>query len=329
MRSQAAAAVVVCLVVACGPTSSSSSVSPSPIAPSSPVAPAGLWPRSTPLAYDSTRGYVMLFGGTLTQGSAGGDTWIRKSGQWSQVRPKSSPPGRSGAVLVDDPEMHAVLLFGGKSASGQNLDDAWAWNGDDWVQLFPAHKPPARVGAACAFDPVRHVVLLFGGDGLNDTWTWNGQDWAEAKPAQSPPARGFARLAIDVANGEAVLFGGFEALRDTWTWDGSTWTQQHPSNTPPGFHEVNPTNEQLAYDSGRKVIVFAGPDEASRTTQTFEWTGSDWTQLHPQSSPPFRDGAGLAYDVANGVTIFAGGFAFGSESSDTTWGWDGTSWSAV
>jgi hypothetical protein len=278
---------------------------------------------------------VLLFGGIVNRSQWAGDTWILKAGRWMQLEPKSNPVGRKGAALVDDPEMHAVVLFGGQGTSGQPLDDMWAWNGLDWVQLQPAHRPSARFGAAVAFDAVRHVVLLFGGNtvegggSLNDTWTWNGQDWTEAVPAESPPARGFARLAVDTAHGEAVLFGGFEALQDTWTWDGSTWTEQHPTNTPPGIHEANAMNEQLVYDSARKVIVFAGPDEVTLTTRTFIWSGTDWTPETPVASPPDREGPGLAYDDADGITVYAGGFAAANThgvDTSTTWGWDGTNW---
>ncbi len=337
------AVVVVAVMVAltgCGSAPAgavaSPAASPSPSGTSStPPSPspayAGLWPRSTNLAYDSTRKNVVLFGGIYNRSSLMQDTWTWDGHAWTQQHPAHSPSGRHGAALVDDPEMHAVLLFGGNQGGGAGeQDDTWAWNGVDWTRQAPGHSPPAREGAAMSFDPVRHNVLLFGGMGLGDTWTWNGQDWTQAQPAQSPPARGYGRLAVNTAHGEAVLFGGFEALRDTWTWDGVTWTQQHPTNSPPNPNQVIAETAQMVYDETHQVIVFAGPDQSSGSIETFTWDGTDWTPLNPPVKPSARDGAGLAYDAADGVTILAGGLDFGALHDLTpTWGWDGTSWTKI
>jgi hypothetical protein len=310
-------------------TPTTASASPTSTPPAAPQYP-GLWPRSTSIAYDSTHGNVVLLGGLGNRSAWLGDTWIWRGGRWIQQKPAANPPARLGAALVDDPEMHAVLLFGGQEASGTALDDTWAWNGLNWIRLSPAHSPSPRYGAAIAFDPVRHVVLLFGGSSaLNDTWTWNGQDWTQANPPQSPPGRMYGRLAVDTARGEAVLFGGFEALQDTWTWDGATWTQQHPNNTPPGIHEATPFTEQMVYDSAMKVVIFVGPSEATNRTEIFTWNG-DWTKVDVASPPAARDGAGLAYDAADSITILAGGYPLGTPADvSTTWGWNGTSWSAL
>ena len=337
------APIALLLVIAgCGSTSTSA-VTATPSATGSavsqstpsalPVYPT-LWPRSANLAYDSTHHNVVLFGGIHSHSDTPNDTWIWQGHRWTQQQPAANPVGRQGAVLVDDPEMHAVVLFGGVTFTGTFLNDTWAWTGLNWVQLFPAHAPSVRYGAAAAFDPVRHVVLLFGGTscicagGMDDTWEWNGLDWSQAHPSSSPSGRGFARLAVNVAHGEAVLFGGFEGLQDTWTWDGVTWTQAHPNNTPPAIGEANPMAAQLVYDSVRKVVLFAGPNQSTRKTDTLTWSGDDWTVVTAATAPEERDGAGLAFDVVEGITVFAGGYSFGGEVS-TTWGWDGATWSML
>ena len=320
---------LVLVVVGCGSTSAATTTpSPSAASAASPSPVLNLWPRSTALAYDSTHGYVMLFGGRLNRGALMNDTWIRQGGRWMQLHPAASPPAREGAVLVDEPEMRAVLLFGGHTDSG-DAGDTWAWDGTNWTPLAPAQSPSPRTGAAAAFDPVRHVVLLFGGStGSSETWTWNGQGWTQAKPAQSPPGRSFGRLAVDVAGGDAVLFGGSQALRDTWTWDGVTWTQRQTSTTPAGVTGVNPQIEQMAYDSDRKQIVLAAPSAGNRTFDTFTWGGTDWNTVSTATSPTFADGAGMAYDAADSITILAGGYPQGAGAT-RTWGWDGTKWSAI
>lgn len=187
------------------------------------------------------------------------------------------------------------------------------------------------------YDPVRHVLLLFGGsDGgeLGDTWVWNGTDWIKQSPALSPPARQFARLAFDTARGNAVLFGGFGGLRDTWTWDGTNWTQRHPSTIPPALDDATPFPESMAYDPIRRVTVFVTPVQhsastAANTMDTWTWNGANWTRLAPPTSPPPRDGFGLAYDASRSLVVYASGFAFGSADPTTTWGWNGLTWSQL
>jgi len=317
------------VVGACGSTpAATTSPSVTPSAQATSPAPLNLWQRSTALAYDSTHGYVILFGGRLNHTTLVNDTWVRQGGRWTQLHPAASPPARDGAVLVDEPEMRAVLLYGGRTDGG-DVGDTWAWDGTTWTRLAPAQSPSPRTGAAATFDPVRHVVLLFGGStGSDETWTWNGQGWTQAKPAQSPPGRSFGRLAVDVAGGDAVLFGGGAALQDTWTWDGVTWTQRQTSTTPAGIHQATPLTEQMAYDLDRKQIVLAAPNQSGSAFETFTWSGSDWAKLNPTTSPAFTDGAGMAYDAADSTTILAGGYLRGAGAT-RTWGWDGTNWSAL
>jgi len=294
--------------------------------------PVGLWPRVANLAYDSTRGQVLVFGGsgaTVTN-----DTWLWDGHQWMLQTSAANPSPRQGAAVTDDPHHHVVLLFGGEY-QGIPEGDTWLWNGSSWSQQFPAHSPSARAGAALTYDPVRQVVLLFGGlDALNDTWAWNGSDWTKLAPKTSPPARSYARLAYDSGRGDAVLFGGFGALQDTWTWDGTTWTERHPAGSPPAMFEATPVPQQMVYDVARKVIVLVdiiahSESFADSTAQTWTWDGNTWTLQVPVASPPARDGYGMAYDVLHSVTVLAGGWASAGADATSTWSWDGASWLMV
>lgn len=319
-----------------GPTASPSPTPPIATSPTPPPAPvaAGLWPRATNLAYDSTRGQVLLFGGASA--SVANDTWTWDGSSWTQRTSAANPSARQGAAIADDPDRHVVLLFGGDT-SGNYLGDTWLWDGSTWRQAQPAHSPSPRTGAAITYDPVHHVAILFGGSAgfvLGDTWLWDGNDWTQKTPATSPPPRQDARFAFDIARGNAVLFGGFDGMNDTWTWDGTNWTQQHPANTPPGFKEATPVPQQMVYDVARQVIVFVGPtqhaaDMASNTMDTWTWNGTTWTRLTPAPAPPIRDGFGLAYDASHSMTVFAGGFPFGGADATSTWGWNGVDWSQL
>jgi len=292
-----------------------------------------LWPRATNLAFDSTRGQILLFGGLGA--TVSNDTWLSDGRTWLRKDSTALPSTREGAALADDPVHHVVVMFGGDN-TGQYRQDTWLWDGA-WHAACPTHSPSPRTGAAMTYDPVRHSILLFGGYGggeLADTWIWNGKDWIKQSPATSPPSRQYARLAFDGARGNAVLFGGFGALHDTWTWDGNNWTQQYPARTPPGTDDATPFPEPMVYDAARKVIVFVDPLQHSASTagdtmDTWTWNGLTWTKLTPATSPPPRDGNGLTYDSGRSLVILAGGFPFGSSDPTTTWGWNGVTWSEL
>lgn len=318
--------------VAVSPSASASP--PSSPAPSPTPKSSGPWQRVTNFAYDSTRFQIVLFGGTP---GANADTWVWNGKQWSQKNSAANPSTRQGAALTDDPDHHVVILFGG-DATGNLRGDTWLWDGSNWTPRSPLHSPSARTGAALTYDRLRHVAVLFGGNAggqLNDTWTWDGTDWTVASPQTPPRARMYARLAFDGARGNTVLYGGFGGLDDTWTWDGKNWTLQNPGNTPPGILEATPVPQQMVYDAVRKVVVFVdqishGSLTALNTMETWTWDGTTWTRLPTATSPPLRDGYGLAFDAERGVTVLAGGFGYGNPPDESsTWGWNGINWSQI
>jgi hypothetical protein len=303
----------------------------SPTSSTSPAS-AGPWPRYTNLVYDSTTDQVLLFGGSASGVGTNGDTWIWEGTSWHEAHPTATPPNRDGGALADDPAHHVVVLFG-----GGNHDDTWLWDGRTWNQALPAHSPSVRTAAAMTYDAVHHVVVLFGGQGggggtLGDTWTWDGTDWAERTPASSPPARAYARLAFDAARGVTLLFGGdIFRFDDTWSWDGTSWTRLHPAHTPPAWDSATRFPQPMVYDGLRKVVMFVGPQwhtsvSTNNTMETWTWNGTDWTHQTPATSPPVRDGAGLAFDAHRGVTILAGGASMGNGDATSTWSWDGVNW---
>jgi hypothetical protein len=339
MRRAAAILAGVILLTACGavarPTASEMT-SPTPSLPVGTPTPGTArptpWPRVTNLVYNSTGRLVLLFGG-LGGGGTTDDTWTWDGATWKLLHPASNPPVREGAGLADDPGHGVVVLFGGRNA-GNLRDDTWLWDGSNWKQVLPVHNPSPRTGAALTYDSVRHVVLLFGGEGGgNDTWTWDGIDWTQQSPVNSPPPRAYGRLAFDVARGVGLLFGGDDlGLDDTWEWNGTDWTRMHPANTPPGWSTATRTPQPMVYDAIRHVVMFVGPQQhtslsADDTMETWTWDGITWTRHAPATTPPPRDGAGLAFDAARGMIVMAGGWSVVQSGDMTsTWGWDGANW---
>jgi len=179
------------------------------------------------MAYDSSRGRTVLFGGgTGTTALTGlNDTWEWDGEYWTQVA-DTGPPGRLQAVMAYDVHRNQTVLFGGMSG-GVFKGDTWGWDGRNWTPLADS-GPSRRVNSAMAYDSKRQRIVLFGGEHAAsigpaaDTWLWDGAAWTQA-PVTGPSARYRHAVAYDSIRDRTVLFGGFEEktgalLGDTWEW---------------------------------------------------------------------------------------------------------------
>jgi hypothetical protein len=216
------------------------------------------------LAYDSTRGVTVLFGGLSgVTGGVTADTWEWDGANWAVRTPTTSPPARFEHALVFDSARGETVLFGGNPVgimgSGSPLGDTWVWNGTNWTQRTPAAVPPVRCLHAMAYDSARGKTVLFGGAAaipsintplLADTWEWNGANWAARTPAAAPSAR-YAHTMAYGTQGTTVLFGGYcPGMGETWQWDGTNWWQPTlPLSPPPRIVSA------MAYDSARGALV--------------------------------------------------------------------------
>ena len=284
------------------------------------------------MAYDSTRGQVVLFAASGLYGTSANTTWVWDGVNWTQKSPQTSPPGRSAAAMAYDSFRRQVVMFGGISGDGTNAE-TWVWDGGNWTQKFPQTVPPVRSEHAMAYDSANHQIVMFGGydafgNFLGDTWSWDGTDWTQRLSGTGPGARSRHNMTDDSAHRQVVLFGGIAysgngvPSAETWVWDGSvsSWTLKTPPASPPG-REFFP----MAYDSDhRQVVLFGGfrslSDVSAKGNDTWVWDGTTWTQALPQTSPPARVGARMVYDSARGQIVLYGGngnVAVGNQ----TWTW--------
>ena len=78
---------------------------------------------NSPLAYDSSRGRVVMFGGTDSSASRNlADTWEWDGTNWIQRAPATSPTARAGHAMAYDSIRGRVVLFGG---SGDQASPIW------------------------------------------------------------------------------------------------------------------------------------------------------------------------------------------------------------
>lgn len=190
---------------------------------------------------------------------------------------------------------------------------------------------------AVAWDGARQRAVLFG-DGRaamfrlpsDPVWEWDGQLWSPIVPTGAQPGARYSHaMAFDPITRRVILFGGYDGFftlfDDTWAWDGRTWTRLAPTTRPAGRWAHG-----LATDYARgRVVMFGGSLSAGPVSpgidETWEWDGTDWTQIQPPVRPGFRGSHGMAYDARDQRVIVYGGWSGGWAYSDT-WSWDGVTW---
>jgi hypothetical protein len=232
-----------------------------------------------------------------------------------------SPKLRRLAVAILGTSLAAAVSFAPAASA--------ATHARVWTLTSPASSPPARAGHAMAYDPVRKQALVFGGYDdagyLNDTWTWDGSTWTKQAPATSPAPRAGSGIAFDRVTRQLVMFGGFTGsgyLGDTWTWDGSTssWTRRNTATRPPKVSGpmlfTDPVTGHVDMFGGFDGILFQGI--------TWQWTGTDWQNLHPANSATARGAAIAQLDQADHTVVMFSGIA--SLNAYDTWTWDGATW---
>jgi len=128
------------------------------------------------LAYSSTLGKLILFGGQGGMGVPFNDTtWAWDGTNWSYVPMSPSPLPRAFASMASVPGGGPILLFGGWSKeSGSVLGDTWTL-ASAWSQNTQTPAPSPRENASLASDPSSNSLLLIGGDDargnrMADTW---------------------------------------------------------------------------------------------------------------------------------------------------------------
>ncbi len=240
-------------------------------------------------------GNVVLFGGT---GPATGalspanspaanasttlaDTWTWDGSGWSEQRPATSPPARTGAAATWDAAVGAVVLFGGAPTSdlGGWLADTWLWRQNAWTPLLLANAPTPRTDANLDYEGSLGTVVVYGGQTAigptNDAWAFAGFGWVPVAAGSPPAARSQAASAWDSATNSLMVFGGSGAggtvLDDTESLTAAAGGTS-PTSAAPGTSSTSPTTS-------------TGPAAAPTSTTT---TGVHPTTVAQPSAAPTR-----------------------------------------
>jgi N-acetylneuraminic acid mutarotase len=277
------------------------------------------------MAFDPSRGTVVLFGGYNSFGFCG-DTWEWNGASWTLVT-STGPAPRDSAAMCTDTANNRILLFGGRIAGNNYTNEFWELKASVWSPIAAA-GPSGRNGHVFVYDPARSKALLFGGRGattrLSDTWTFDGSSWT-LETATGPVARRFAAGTYDSTTNEVLMVGG--ELQDTeptataeiWAWNGA-W--RLVNNATP----ADRGGASMTYDSDRnEFILFGGYAQATGFSRyykdTWIYNGSQW-RLAASAGPSARWLACMVYDSKRKRTVLFGGTGGGSSYTDT-WEWNG------
>lgn len=273
------------------------------------------------MAYDSTRGIVLLHGGNSYAGTVFSDTWTWNGLEWSRIEENSSTGLLWGHAMAYDSLRDRMVVFGGRrpdqGAQAIYSSSTYEWDGAAW-QFVVSGTPSERQNAAMVFDTGRGRTMLFGGYTFTvfaDTWEWNGSSWhaTSAVPGVPPPHSNGYKVAYDSARHVTVLFGDGK----TYEWDGSAWTQT--SN----FGPLQIYNGAMCFSQARnRTIHFGGRVQSDNNGQTWEYNGNTrlWT-LVANSGPSPRWSASCAYDENRKAMVLFGGLQgdVNSQASNETW----------
>ncbi|MCI4326300.1 MAG: PKD domain-containing protein [Thermoplasmata archaeon] len=231
------------------------------------------------MVYDSTDGYVLLFGGELTgiPFHYYNDTWSFVGGVWTNRTSGAAPSPRFGFYLADDPADHVVVLFGGQQGyRGVLENDTWTYHAGVWTNVTSTVAPPGAFWGSMSYDSGTGTVILFGGN-----------------------ARGNAST---------------EYSNDTWSYHAGVWTELAPPTSPPGRDDQNQVDDVGAGG----VVMFGGLNSSSDLNDTWLFAGGSWSLLTTATGPDTRAGPGMAYDAAEGAAVMFGGYP-ANDYFYTTW----------
>lgn len=220
------------------------------------------------MAYDETRGTVILYGGHNQHGTLA-DLWEWDGEKWTQLCPVCNPAHRFSHKMFYDTSREAVIVYGGYNKE-KGFGEAWMWNGSAWSNLYFSTNAPGFFFSPLVYDRQRQRAVGFASTpGWGGTWIWEGERWFQPDLDVQPSVRTDPALVYNPRSGHIILFGGEHEeegewmgtywLNDTWLFDGETWSQlQFPVAPPSRYQSI------AFYDPVRQSIVIYGGEKDSR-----------------------------------------------------------------
>ncbi len=175
--------------------------------------PEGRWRQS--MTWDAADGYIVMFGGTNSAGTALAETWSFVHGNWTKLTVTGSPPGRYRATMAYDAVDGYAVVFGGCTSNCPD-SSTWTYHNLTWKSVSASTHPSARIYFGMTYSPIYQHVLLFGGSSstgntpLSDTWAFANDTWTDitSNLSRSPAARAYLEMSFDAVDNYSIIYGG-------------------------------------------------------------------------------------------------------------------------
>jgi hypothetical protein len=287
------------------------------------------------LAYDSSRGVAVLFGGYVF--GFHDETWEWDGKDWTQISTTEAPAPRYLMRLYFDTARQRIRGHGGDSGDGF-YDDTWEYDGTTWVEVGGLEAPPNRSGHAMGFDPRTGEVVLYGGYAwtpgpLGDhTWHLVDGEWIRQSGVGQPTADRAFRIEYDPVAERLLGFGGADDyVQDLHEYDGAVpgWVSI-PTSGPDGRQ-----NHGWVYAPGLGGFVLFGGHAccewgSSYTAEdTWVYDGSTWIEKTSSVHPPRRRTPAMGYLESSNLVILYGGVNEHGVRYGDTWAFDGEFWTLL
>lgn len=217
------------------------------------------------VAVDTSRGVLVLHGGSDPSGTLLAETWEWNGSAWNRLDIPGPSPRRLHAMAFDE-RRGVTVLFGGTNGE-RDLDDLWEYDGHAWTRRQTQIGPSRRARHAMAYDASRGIVVLTGGVEQSifndrgvavllgpDWWEWNGVQWTNRVSEAAPQARVDHQLVQDKPGGRLLMFGGRTedgATQELWQLLGTAWSRLQISGPALSASSLG----RIAFDSPRRRLT--------------------------------------------------------------------------
>jgi cysteine-rich repeat protein len=279
------------------------------------------------MAFDASRGVVMLSGG---RGAAAGPTsWTWNGTTWTEIAVAAAPAAMHYHGMAYDPR-RARLVWNRRLGAG-NVQ-TWEWDGLGWELRHVGSQPTAPL---LVYDDNVGAVVLLGGDPLA-MLAWTGSAWVPVPTATVPPATFRGAAGFDPRRRRLVFFGGKtlpgpaeDGRATTWEFDGVDWVDATSGVAPPGRHSAT-----LTFDPERGALVLfggrsgLGDNAADVLGDTWTYDGA-WTELVAAVQPAARTGHTATWDPIGRRLLVFGGNGIDGQFRRDLWQLRGATWTDV
>lgn len=184
----------------------------------------GLWTQVYPIPhpsvrfpameYDSTDGYVLLFGG-LVGNTPVNSSWLYRAGSWTNITGSHSPPSGGKSRLADDPPSRSVVLYGSYISfpNGPLVEEnlTWEFSNGSWKNVTHSVQPgpgpnvlAPQLSVLMNYDPsYRHVIAA----NRTQMWVLTDENWTAFRPTRYPTFP--STIGMGIATYDPVLSAWF------------------------------------------------------------------------------------------------------------------------